>query len=156
MEPGYLRLFVNDGKETNMGIPNGFYVIHQPKNRIPGVYDLHERGMFKNRPFVTKEWGYRVIANEVLETKMQFLYLVEKNAADPKTGERYSFVLEKILIDLDKHLMPDLTSISELIQNEAVLKETMDAYKEWRNGFVPQKAENQIEQEELNKNYLMP
>jgi hypothetical protein len=28
-----------------MRLPEGFYVLHQPKYRTPNVFDLHDRGM---------------------------------------------------------------------------------------------------------------
>ena len=52
-------------------------------------------------------------------------------------------MLEKTLIDLDKYLMPDIAAILELIPNETARKEIMEAFNEWRNGFIPQKADNQ-------------
>ena len=69
-------------------------------------------------------------------------------------GQRYSFVLEKTLIDLDKYLMPDIAAISELIPNETARKKIMESFNEWRNGYVPQKADNQPDEVELKKKLL--
>ena len=43
-----------------MPVPNGYYPIYHPPHKIPGVFDLHKRGRFKDRPFVTRNWDYRV------------------------------------------------------------------------------------------------
>jgi hypothetical protein len=99
-------------------IPEGFYIINHPRRRVPGVFDLNERGMFKTRPPVAADWGYRIIANEDLNVQMQYLRLTEKTVTDSKTGETCCFVIEESLIDLDESLMPDMELMSKIVADQ--------------------------------------
>ena len=112
-----------------MGVPEGFFSIYQPKHKIPGVYDLNERGMFKARPFVTKDYAYRVIANEDLLVRLQFICLKEKAAKDPQTGESYIYIVEEILIDLDEDLRPISADIAMTEALPAVTDEILAAHE---------------------------
>jgi len=58
-----------------MTLPDKLYIIHQPQHRVPGVYDLHPLGMFQTRPFVTCDWGIRILADDTLQLKVQYLAL---------------------------------------------------------------------------------
>ena len=135
-----------------MMIPEGFFVIHQPKHKIPGVFDLRERGLFKTRPYVTRDYAYRVIASSDLSVKLQLLCLKEKNVKDQKTGEPYSFFVENTLIDLDKELR--LKSADLAAYDQSVFDEILAAHDEWRNAYIPLKGNKKTDKEGLKKKLL--
>jgi hypothetical protein len=137
-----------------MMIPEDFFVIHQPKHKIPGVFDLHKRGMFKTRPYVTRDYAYRVIASNDLAVKLQFLCLKEKTVDDPKTGEHYSFIVEKTLFDLDEELRLKPADLPTHGANQSVLDEIMAAHDEWRNAYIPLKGNKKTDKEGLKKKLL--
>jgi hypothetical protein len=137
-----------------MSVPEGFFVIHQPKHKIPGVFDLHERGLFKTRPYVTKEYAYRVIANGNLSAKLQFLCLKEEAVNDPTTGERYRFFVEKTLIDLDEELKLKSADLATHVANQSILDEILAAHDEWRNAYIPLKKKKKTDKEGLKKKLL--
>ncbi len=135
-------------------VPEGFFVIHQPKHKIPGIFDLHERGLFKTRPYVTKDYAYRVIASDGLLVKLQFLCLKEKAVNDPTTGERYSFFVEETLIDLDEELRPKSADLATHVANQRVLDEILAAHDEWRNAYMPLKMNKEIDKEGFKEKLL--
>ncbi|MBU1054213.1 MAG: hypothetical protein KKC46_10330 [Proteobacteria bacterium] len=120
-----------------MIVPDGYYVIYQPKHRIPGVFDLNERGMFKTCPFVTENRAYRIIANADLDAKLEYLCLVEKNITDQITGESYSFVVEKELIDLDEELNLRSDDLSMHVPDTTFLNWISEVYGQWRSSYIP-------------------
>ena len=134
-----------------MMVPEEFFIIYQPKHKIPGVFDLHERGLFKTRPYVTKEWAYRVIARDDLTVRLQLLCLKEKAANDPKTGGRYNFLVEETLIDLDKELKLNAADLAPHTANQSVLDEIVASHDEWRNSYIPVNGKKKIDKEGLKK-----
>jgi hypothetical protein len=137
-----------------MMVPEGFFVIHQTKHKIPGVFDLHERGLFKTRPYLTKEYAYRIITSDDLSVKLQFLCLKEKAANDPTTSERYSFFVEETLIDLDEELKLKSADLLTLVANQRVLDEILTAHDEWRNAYIPLDGKKKTDKEGLKKKLL--
>lgn len=135
-------------------IPEGFFVIHQPKHKIPAVFDLNERGLFKTRPYVTKEYAYRVITSDDLSVKLQFFCLKEKAVNDPTTGERYSFFVEETLIDLDEELKLKSADSATPVANQSVLDEILAAHDEWSNAYIPLNGKKKTDKEGLKKKLL--
>jgi hypothetical protein len=131
-------------------ISEGYYVICQPKYVVPCVFDLNERGMFRSKPSVTNQWGYRIIASENLEVKLQYVCLIEKHIADPKGGVPYDFVLEEVLVDLDQDLSVDPEKIKDRLP-ETAASEILSAHEEWRNGYLPVKSDSAVETGGLSK-----
>ena len=137
-----------------MRVPEGFFSIYQPKHKIPGVYDLNKRGMFKVRPFVTKDCAYRVIANEDLSVKLQFLRLKEKAVKDPRTGEPHKYTVEEIVIDLDVDLRPISADAAMAEVPPAATEEILAAHDEWRNAFIPTDENQKTDKEALRRKLL--
>ena len=135
-------------------VPEGFFVIHQPKQKIPSIFDLHERGKYKERPYVTENEAYRVIAREDLSVKLQFLCLKEKAVSDPMTGVRYSFCVEETLIDLDEELRPQGAYVRTPGVNPSVSDDILTDYDEWRVAYIPLIESSKIDKESLKKKLL--
>lgn len=134
-----------------MTFPRGYYVIYTPKYRIPGIFDLHERRMFNGRPFVTHDDGFQIIADKDFDCKLVYEALIEKNTEDPDTGQKYNWVTEQKTIDLDTDLALKPNKLSRCISDPAVAKEIMNAFVEWRNGFVPLNDNGKVDKTELKK-----
>lgn len=134
-----------------MTVPRGYYVIHQPKYRIPGIFDLHERRMFNGRPSVTHERGFKIIANEDYSCKMVYEVLIEKNAEDPDTGQKYNWVTEQTIIDLDTDLALKPNQLAKYVSDPLTAKEIMKTFVEWRNGFVPTNDKGKVDKTGLKK-----
>lgn len=137
-----------------MILPNGFYIIHQPKYKTPSVFDLHERGLFKIRPFVTKDWAYRVLANSDLVVKLQYLCLKEKAIQDPTTKERYSFHVKQALIDLNESLKLKSTDLAGHVTNQSILDEILAAHDGWCNSYIPLNENRKTDIARLKKKLL--
>lgn len=135
-------------------VPEGYFVIHQPKHKIPGVFDLHQRGLFKTRPYVTKDYAYRVIASNDLSVKLQFLHLKGKAVNDPSSGERYSFCVEEMLIDLDEELRLKSDELATHGANQSMIDEILAAHEEWRNAFIPVRGNKKTDKKGLKKKLL--
>lgn len=134
-----------------MRAPEGFFTIYQPKHKIPGIYDLNERGMFRARPFVTKDYGYRVIMNEDLSVKMQLLCLKEKTAQDPRTGVSYNHIVDEILVDLDEVLRPIEADTATGETPPEVTEEILAEHEEWRKAFIPTDENQKTDKEALKQ-----
>ena len=134
-----------------MIVPEAYSVIHQSKQRTPSVFDLHDRGMFKSRPFVTCDWGFRVLVNEDLEAKLEYLALVESSTADPQTGEKFNVVLQSVFIDLNQDLRVKSKALLNHVTDTDVRQQLETAYEEWRAAYVPKNKKGDIDREALKK-----
>jgi hypothetical protein len=137
-----------------MKVPDGFSVIYQPKHKVPGVLDLHERGFFKTCPFVTSNWAYRIIADENLAVRLQFICLKEEAANDPETGERYNFHVEETQVDLDQALKLNPADLAPHVPSETVLEEVLESHDEWRTSYIPMNSKKKIDKAGLKKKLL--
>jgi hypothetical protein len=137
-----------------MMIPEASFIIYQPKDRIPSVFDLHERGLFKTRPYVTRDWSYRIIASDDLACKLQLYCLKEEAANDPKTGERYNFLVEKTLIDLDKELKLNSADIASHTPGQSITDEILASHDQWRTAYIPVNSKKKIDKNGLKKKLL--
>lgn len=134
-----------------MTVPHNHFIIHQPKHQVPGVYDLHPRGMFRTRPFVTRDWGIRILADDALQLKVQYLVLADEPATDPATGEKYRVVLRSVLIDLDpdKGVAPEV--LAQHVAREEARREIVNLVEEWRDAYLPRNDAGRIDATALEK-----
>lgn len=134
-----------------MILPDGFFVIHKPKSGIPCVFDLHQRGRFKTRPFVTRDWDYRVIAGTDQVIKLQYAHLREENTIDPETRISYNFLVSDALIDLNENLEPKTKNLSKQVPDKVIREMITAAHAEWRTAYVPMTDKNQTDRQGLEK-----
>jgi len=118
-----------------MSLPEGYFVIHQPKYRIPSVFDLHPRGTFGFKPSVTRDYGFRTIAALGHQVKIQCLRLIE--SGNNTAGERCTHRISETLFDLDRDLGFDARNLDVKAFDAAVREELVVFHREWRNGFLP-------------------
>ena len=134
-----------------MFVPKGFYIIFQPKYLTPGVYDLHPRGMFKTHPFVTSDWGIRILADDKQQLKLQYLWLSDEPCADETTGEKFKVLLKWELIDLDPDKGLDAKDLAGQVAREEDRTLIANQVEEWRSAYVPRKDDGPIDAEALSK-----
>ncbi len=132
-----------------MRIPQGFFVIYQPKYQVPSVFDLHPRGLFKVRPGVCAPFGLRVLADEHGNTKVQCAWL-EKDQTRDDNGQIWDFGLKIELLDLDDHLELDSARLGEHIPDKAFIDALEQALSQWREAYLPKEG-NTFVQDLKNK-----
>ena len=125
-----------------MKIDANTFVIHQPKYTVPCVFDLNDRGTFPERPSVTGSWGFRVLADSNLQSRIQFARLIHRPGKDSQSGKPYDWMVEEVLLDLDEQLMPDTEAVAGKIVDAEIQTALMDEFNEWRGSFVPMKDGN--------------
>ena len=133
-----------------MIIPKGFYTIYQPKYRTPCMFDLNKRGMFKSQPPVTQPWGYRIVAKNVNEVLMQVFGLMHKTVTDPITNQRYDFLVEEALVELDSALNLNATHVTAEIPDFPYADDLSSEHQEWRDAFVPADNKGNVDQTALD------
>lgn len=134
-----------------MKIPDGFYVLFQPKYKTPSIFDLHESGQFKVRPAVTKEHGFRLIVNEEFQIKIQYLHIVEQNGVDENTGIGYNHVNKEIFIDLMENLTLDKEKLVGSVPDDDIRDEILQIHKEWYDSYIPLDQNGEIDRIVLGK-----
>jgi hypothetical protein len=134
-----------------MRLPKGYYILHQPKYRTPNVFDLHDRGMFEWRPPVTKEYGFRVIANEELLIQVQYFHLRQRDVVLAGSTRRYNHVVDEVLLDLNQALELDKRQVEAAIDRNDVQEELQKMLTEWRTVFVPLCQNGTVDRSELEK-----
>lgn len=134
-----------------MTISNGWFVLYQPKYKTPSVFDLHERGWFKERPAVTKDYGFRLMVTPESEVKIQYLHLIEREGVDENTGNRYSCVNQEIFIDLMENLALDKEKLAGKVLDDDIRNEIIKDYEEWYTANVPLGPDGTIDRPQLEK-----
>ena len=100
--------------------PRGWYVLFQPGYRIPNVFNLHEKGMFKTRPAVEIDHGARIVVREGLQVAVQYMQLADEHTVDPVTGESFSCMNKHGLVLLDQRLDLDTAALDSEVTHKAV------------------------------------
>ena len=118
--------------------PRGWYVLYQPEYKTPNVFNLNEKGLFKKKPNVTKDYGARVLVSESLSLSIQYMRLIEKNVVDEEKGETYSCININGLIGIDEKLRLDEAELSKL--DSELKEEIRKVYDEWHKS-VPKKED---------------
>ncbi len=118
--------------------PRGWYVLYQPEYKSPNVFNLNEKGLFRKKPFVRKEYGARILVSESLSTSVQYMKLVEKEVVDEK-GQAYSCVNMNGLVRIDEDLRLDEKEVSKL--DDDLKEEVRKVYEEWYKSLPKKKDE---------------
>jgi hypothetical protein len=133
-----------------MKMPEGYFVIYQPKYTVPCVFDLNERGTFPGHPSVTADWGFRVLADSDFHARIQFARLIHRPGIDSQYGAPYNWIVEEVLLDLDDQLAPDPETVAQAIPDSEIRLALMDEFNEWHGDFIPMK-EGAVDRDELNR-----
>ncbi len=131
-----------------MKIPGGWFLLHQPKVKVPSVFDLNPKGVFREKPFVTQSQGARVLINEAPDIRLQYLNLTEKRVIEE--GISYSWVCESGMIALEADLSLDSKALDEL--GDARLCEAIhQVHQDWYQAYVPTDSDGRTDSEALKQ-----
>lgn len=133
-----------------MKIPEGYFVIYQPKYTVPCVFDLNERGTFSVHPSLTATWGFRVLADADFHIRIQFARLVNRTGIDSQYGKPYNWITEEVLFDPNDQLDLNSEAVAQAISDSEIRSALMDSFNEWRDNFIPMK-DGAVDREELNR-----
>ena len=127
-----------------MKIPQGFFIVYQPKYRVPSIFDLHSRGLFKTRPFVTEPFGFRVLGDQSGQVKLQCAWISETRTLDEKSGRAWEFAVEERLLNLDPAFEPVSGEPEKALPDDEARKKIIQDLAEWRESYLPQEKESRI------------
>lgn len=133
-----------------MRIPKGWFVLYQPEYKVPSVFDLNNMGLFKSRPYVSKEWGARVIVNKDFNIQIQCLYLTENMGEAQGADQRYIYMNKEVLIPLGQDLKPDMEKLKDVAVDSKRFDEILIVHKSWYEN-LPFKEDGEIDRPELEK-----
>lgn len=122
-----------------MKMPEGYVVVYQPKYKVPSVFDLNDRGTFSDRPFVTVDWGFRILANDALQTLLQVARLIHEPGKDSQTGKAYEWKVDEKRIALDKTLAPDSKEMARQLPDADIRSALTEQFNEWLENLDPSK-----------------
>ncbi len=114
------------------------------------MFDLNDRGMFKHCPSVTRKWGMRIIANDDMQLKIQYVVLTKERTVDPDTGKEYEWVAKESLMVLDEDLKLDAAALSAYVTDEGIRQDVMALHNNWRSAYITTK-DDCIDRVELKK-----
>lgn len=132
-----------------MTIPEGWYVLYQPKLRVPSVFDLNPKGVYKIKPSVTAAVGVRFLMNEALTVRLQCLCLLDEPTV--KEGATYPFVRKSILVDLKEDFTIDPEALSKNVGDAEIRDAILTAHREWREGYVPLAPDGSVDTPEMKR-----
>lgn len=131
-----------------MNIPEGWFILSQPKVKTPSVFDLHERGLFTSMPYVHRKSGACIIINDDLQVSIYYKYITEKH--QNKNNIAYYYLAQKGLIRLTEDIKPNAKELSAITEADAK-NEIMKVYEEWHKSYIPIKENGDIDKPELEK-----
>lgn len=127
---------------------DGWFVLSQPKYRIPSVFDLHERGTFSEKPAVTKEFGGRILVDDDLQLALEYRYLIEDRGV--RQGRMISHVTQQGLVLLDDACGLDLTKVHQEVVSSEAIEEIGRVYRTWCKDFLPMAADGTLDRAALD------
>lgn len=132
-----------------MKIPSGWFLLHQPKVKVPSVFDLNPKGLFREKPFVTQSQGARVLINEALEIRLQYLNLTEKRVIEE--GISYSWVCESGMIALEAGLSLDSKALEARLSDAKLCQAIGQVHQDWYQAYVPTDSDGRTDPEALKQ-----
>jgi|WetSurMetagenome_2_1015567.scaffolds.fasta_scaffold321133_1 hypothetical protein len=114
---------------------DGWFLLSQPKYRVPGVFDLHSRGLFREQPSVTHQYGARMLVNEDLRVALEYRFLKPDNTVHE--GTFYTFATRQGILILDEKLSLDLIAVNAEVADADAWKEIKGVYEQWCRDYIP-------------------
>ncbi|MFH0782372.1 MAG: hypothetical protein V2B20_10545 [Pseudomonadota bacterium] len=122
---------------------DGWFVLSQPKYKVPCIFDLHRCGIFKERPSVTGRCGARLLVNDRLQVALEYRFLIEDRGV--RNGRLHSHATRQGIIELNESLALDLVVVHEKVSDEEVVQEISRVYTQWCQDYLPLDAEGEID-----------
>jgi hypothetical protein len=132
-----------------MNTAKGWFVLYQPQYGVPCVFDLHHGGLFQTRPHVTKEFGVRVLVNEDLRVRLQYLHLMEE--AENQGNIFCPHILKDGFVDPAEDLTIDESDSLAAVPVDMIRHEILKVWKEWFTNYVPLDEKGKIDMGALKK-----
>ena len=133
-----------------MRIPKGWFVLYQPDYKLPSVFDLNDMGLFKSRPYVSKECGARMLVNRDFDIQIQCLYLTENTGEVQGSVQQYTYMAKEVLIPLGQGLKPDMEKLNGIAADSKIFDEILIVYKKWYENVLF-KENGEIDRPDLEK-----
>lgn len=131
-----------------MIIPNGWFVLQQPKYKTPSVFDLHERGLFTSMPSVTRESGACLIINEDKQAGVYYKCVAQGHVVQGNTA--YSYQVQEGILRLTRDMKLNEKELKDIGESE-IREEIMRVHGEWYKAYVPMQADGAVDIAELNR-----
>ena len=129
-----------------MSIPKGWHVLYRPKYGCPSIFDLNERGLFRNKPKITRDFGACLIIDPEKQIKAYYAYLAE--GGGEQGGTRYDYQVMDGVASLDEDLKLDSDELSK-ISSQDMVREIEKVHEEWFQAFVPADSDGKIDKKNL-------
>lgn len=126
---------------------DGWFVVSQPRYRVPCVFDLHQRGTFTACPPVTAVCGARMLVDEEFRLAVEYRYLVEDRGL--QHGKFVSHVTRQGVFLLDETLALDLTAVHREVTSSEAIEEITRVYGNWCKDFLPLAADGTVDRAAL-------
>lgn len=124
-------------------------VLYQPEYQTPHIFNLHDRGLFKDRPFVTSAFGARVVAAGSKEIFLQARELKQETIVDPETGRRFFYKAEIVTVQLTQKLTVNKRSLNS-IASDSLQAEVLRVYDDWFANHLPRRKDGKLDRARLN------
>lgn len=131
---------------------DGWFVVSQPKYKVPCIFDLHQRGVFNGRPSVTCACGARLLVNDQIQVAVEYRYLAEERGVIK--GMLYSHVTRQGILQLDNDLALDLTAMQGVVSSEVAVEEMSRVYNQWCSDYLPVDDQGKIDRTALEQKLL--
>ena len=122
---------------------DGWFILSQPKYKVPCIFDLHQRGLFNDRPSVTCRCGARLLVNEQLQVALEYRFLVEDRGV--RNGLLHSHATRQGILQLAEDLALDLTALHGAVADEETVQEISRVYSQWCSDYLPIDGEGKID-----------
>jgi hypothetical protein len=114
---------------------DGWFLLSQPKYRVPGVFDLHKRGLFQEKPNITHRCGARILVDEKLRVGVEFRYLKEDKTVDK--GFFYACSTSQGIMILDENRSLDMIALMAEVADAEAWQEVKRVYDQWCRDYIP-------------------
>jgi len=129
-------------------IPNGWFVLQQPKYKTPSVFDLHERGLFTSMPSVTRESGACLIINEDNQVGVYYKCVAQGHKVQENISYAYRVDLGILRLTADMKL--DEKALADIGESGA-REEILRVHGEWYKSYIPLQADGSLDNAELER-----
>ena len=131
---------------------DGWFLLSQPKYRVPGVFDLHNRGLFREEPSVTHRYGARMLVNEELQVAVEYRFLKQDSIVHG--GILYTFATRQGILKLDENLSLDLIAVNAEVADVDAWKEIKRVYEQWCHDYIPKDEQGGVDRPALERKLL--
>lgn len=131
---------------------DGWFILFQPRYRIPSVFDLHSRGLFSDKPSVTQSYGARLLVNDRLQVALEYRLLKEKRGVS--NGVLHAWATEQGILVLQDDMSLDCSAVAEVVGNDAAGREINKIYEQFCKDYMHVDSDRRIDIPALERKLL--